>query len=70
MKDMSDLADEIAAALQHEADAKTAQWSCIRCGKEHPDKEKDSDKKVTHCPCGACRDHGDLDCLVLTCKKQ
>jgi len=69
MKQMSELADEIASALQHEADTKTATWSCIRCSKEFDDKDKDG-RRISHCgSCGACRDHGDFDCLVLSCKK-
>jgi len=69
MQQMSELADEIASALQHEADNKTSTWSCLRCNKEHPDKNKDG-KRVLHCvSCSACRDHGDFDCLVLNCKK-
>jgi len=68
MKQMSELADEIASALQHEADTKTNTWNCIRCNKEFDDK-KDG-KRIIHCgACGACRDHGDFDCLVLSCKK-
>jgi len=68
MKQMSELADEIASALQHEADTKTNTWNCIRFNKEFDDK-KDG-KRIAHCgSCGACRDHGDFDCLVLSCKK-
>jgi len=69
MQQMSELADEIASALQHEADTKTATWTCIRCSKEFDDKNKDG-KRILHCgSCGACRDHGDFDCLVVQCKK-
>jgi ariadne-1 len=69
MQQMSELADEIASALQHEADTKTQTWSCLRCSKEFADKDKDG-KRVIHCSsCAACRDHGDFDCLVLGCKK-
>jgi hypothetical protein len=69
MQQMSELADEIASALQHEADTKTSTWSCLRCSKEFQDKDKDG-KRITHCgSCSACRDHGDFDCLVLQCKK-
>jgi len=69
MLQMSELADEIASALQHEADTKTNQWNCVRCNKESSDIDKDG-KRVKQCgPCGACRDHGDFDCLVVGCKK-
>jgi len=44
---MSELADEIASALQHEADTKTNTWNCIRCNKEFPDKDKDGKKDHT-----------------------
>jgi len=69
MQQMSELADEIGSALQHEADTKTNQWNCIRCNKELPDVDKTDGKRIKQCACGACRDHGDFDCLVLGCKK-
>lgn len=67
--EMQSLADIISDALMSEADSKSDDWSCIRCSQPAKNMGKDG-KPILHCAkCNACRKHGDLDCLVLGCKK-
>jgi len=68
-KEKTKIAEEISDALMNEADAKSDSWSCVRCTTIAKSVGADG-KPVMHCPkCNACKKHGDLDCLVVGCKK-
>jgi hypothetical protein len=67
--EMQSLADIISDALMNEADSKSDDWSCIRCSTPAKSTTKEG-KPILFCAkCNACRKHGDLDCLVVGCKK-
>jgi len=68
-QEMQKLAERISDALLNQADSKSDNWSCIRCSTIAKSLTPEG-KPVTHCAkCNACRKHGDLDCLVIGCKK-